>query len=131
MNYNPYLYMSNCLVFTFHPFISHLSIRLLICATINLFSNLSNHLSYLLLRQPNLSCFTLFSSVLMKLLMSWAIRWGSSMAAKCPPRVMGVKVVSLLYFCLTHSLGVCISSLGKQANAVGTYTGILRRERHF
>lgn len=69
--------------------------------------------------------FFFFSTILVKFWMSSAISRGSSMAAKWPPRAIVVKVRSLRYFCLTHSLGVCMSSLGKQAKPVGTYTGIL------
>lgn len=68
-----------------------------------------------------------FSTIFVNFWMSSAIRWGSSIAAKWPPRAMVVKLRSLGYFCLTHSWGECMSSLGKHANPVGTNTWILQR----
>lgn len=72
--------------------------------------------------------FIISSTDLVNCWMSSAISRGSSMAAKWPPRCMGEKLTRLWYFCLTQSLGVCISSLGKQAKPVGTKTGILGTE---
>lgn len=69
--------------------------------------------------------FFFFSTIFVNFWMSSAIRWGSSIAAKWPPRAMVVKLRSLWYFCLTHKWGVCMSSLGKHANPVGTNTWIL------